>query len=203
MLRELIINALTINSLTVRLLPKPMRETLSKSLPETHMRREAFYRELRQDFSRRSRRFDPLSAEMCFNLAQTFMRCEALFTERAHATGLTMPALNVLIILRKHGAAGCPLNVLSSLLVVSRANITGLVDSLMRKELVTRTEDREDRRVVLAHITKKGEELLASYMPTHHGITREIADPLILEEKTTLIKLLTKIRNGLLSRKKK
>ena len=179
------------------------RRALSAPLSETQARREAFYVDLRRDFARRTRRFDPLSAEMCFNLAQTFSRCEALFTERAQSTGLTMSGLNVLIILRKHGAAGCALNVLSSLLVVSRANITGLVDSLVRKGLVTRMEHPEDRRVVLAHITRKGEELLASYMPTHHGITRDVAGALTLEEKETLIKLLTKIRTGLLARQKK
>jgi MarR family 2-MHQ and catechol resistance regulon transcriptional repressor len=180
-----------------------MKQDSSISLPNNQERREAFYLDLRRDFARRSKRFDPLSAETCFNIVQTFTRCEALFTERAHVTGLTLPGLNVLIILRKYGGEGCPLNALSNLLVVSRANITGLVDSLVRKGLVTRTEYPEDRRVVLAHITQKGEDLLASHMPTHHGVTRDIAAPLTSGEKEMLIKLLTKIRIGLLAQKGK
>jgi len=180
-----------------------MKPYVSASLSENHARREAFYVDLRRDFARRSKRFDPLSAETCFNLAQTFTRCEAFYTERAQTTGLTLPGLNVLIILRKHGDAGCALNVLSNLLVVSRANITGLVDSLVHKGLVTRAEHPEDRRVVLARITEKGEDLLASYMPIHHDVTRDITAPLTLQEKESLIKLLTKIRNGLLARQNK
>jgi DNA-binding MarR family transcriptional regulator len=92
------------------------------------------------------------------------------------------------------------LNVLSQLLVVSQANITGVTDSLVRKGLVTRTEHPQDRRVILARITKKGQERLASFMPTYHRLTREIAAPLTRDEKETLIRILTKVRNGLINR---
>jgi DNA-binding MarR family transcriptional regulator len=175
-----------------------MKDPFASSPADIQARREAFYHDLRRDFARRSKVFDPLSAELCFNLAQTFSRAETLLTDHSQSTGLTLAALNVLIILRKHGEAGCPLNALSHLLVVTRANITGLIDSLVRKGLVTRTEHPKDRRVILARITKKGEDLLVSYLPTHHAVMRDISSPLSRQEKGTLIQILTKMRRGLI-----
>src|SRR5690242_13141936 len=87
--------------------------------------REAFYRELRRDMSSRLTDFDPLASELCFTLAQTMGIAEATLSGPAQRAGLTLSGINVLIILFKHAAGGCPLNALSRLLVVTRANITG------------------------------------------------------------------------------
>ena len=122
----------------------------------------------------------------------------AELTEQALPTGLTLPGLNALIVLHKYKEAGCPLNSLSHLLVVSQANITGLVDSLVRKGLVTRTGHAEDRRVVMARITAKGERLIKSYIPAHYGRMRQMTASLSKPEKEHLIRLLTHLRQHLL-----
>jgi len=173
-----------------------MTRTVTLTHSDNHARREAFYHTMRRDIGRRYRQFDLLSAEVCFNIAQTFTRAEIKLAEKIHAVGLTLAGFNVLLILSQYKEAGCAQNALSHLLVVSRANITGVVDSLIRKGLVTRSENSKDRRVVMARLTHKGAELLHSYLPVHYGFMRKLTACLTAAEKTSLIRLLTKARQG-------
>ena len=68
-------------------------------------------------------------------------------------------ARQVLILERLAGGAKHPADITSDKL--SKMNITGLVDKLIIKELVTRDHDTEDRRKVVLGITDKGRRLLA------------------------------------------
>src|SRR5262249_51771822 len=91
---------------------------------------------------------------------------------------------------------GCPLHELSELLLVSRANITGLVDSLEQRGLVSRIPDENDRRVRLASITPAGKQLLEEYLPDHYKMIRRLCSGLSDEEKAALSDLLTKLRRN-------
>lgn len=175
-----------------------MRTSSPLSPSDRLARREAFYKEMRGAFAKRVKELDPLSTEACFNIIQTYHLAETAMQDDVQKIGLTFSGLNVLIILKHHRDTGCPQNALSQLLIVSRANITGVIDSLVRKGLVTREESAGDRRVVLAHITKKGEKLVDSYMPTHFGAMREMTSSLTKDEKETLIRVLTKMRHRII-----
>jgi MarR family 2-MHQ and catechol resistance regulon transcriptional repressor len=179
-----------------------MKKAEIASPKETLARREAFYADMRKEHAKRLKDLDLLAAETCFNLVQTYNLGEDLMAGRVKKTGLTLSGINVLIILYHHKEAGYALNALSDLLLVTRANITGLIDSLSRKGLVTREEHPKDRRVVLARITPKGEALLVGYMPAHFGTMREMTAALEKVEKETLIRILTKMRHSLLTLKK-
>ena len=172
-----------------------MRTSSPLSPSDLLAHREAFYKEMRGAFARRCKSIDPLAAETCFNIIQTYNLGETVLAERIQKTGLTLSGLNILIILRHHHDTGCPQNTLSQLLLVTRANITGVIDSLASKDLVTREESVGDRRVVLARITKKGEAVLESYIPTHFGTMGEMTSSLTKDEKKKLIQILTKIRH--------
>jgi MarR family 2-MHQ and catechol resistance regulon transcriptional repressor len=83
---------------------------------------------------------------------------------------------------------------LGALLLVSRANITGLMDHLEEKGYVTRIVDAQDRRARLAQITKKGESLLNQFMPTHHANINLLLGDMSDGEKSSLVSLLKKMR---------
>src|SRR4051812_20249691 len=100
----------------------------SRDLP---IEREAYYARARLALAKRYKTFDPLGMEMLFNLVWTYHGCAAQMGTRLAEHGMTLAGLNVLGILMMHGAGGCPLNILSGLLLVSRANITGLIDNLV------------------------------------------------------------------------
>jgi MarR family 2-MHQ and catechol resistance regulon transcriptional repressor len=111
-----------------------------------------------------------------------------------HLTGAQM---NALLVLRDAGPEGLPLSEIGRRLVVTKANITGLMDRLERQELIRRDTDAPDRRVIRACITPKGAELLERALPERERALSDLLVVLSLEEKTEIIELLTKLRRGL------
>jgi DNA-binding MarR family transcriptional regulator len=62
---------------------------------------------------------------------------------------------------------------------------------------VVRTDHREDRRVIIAKITPKGRRWLDGYFPGHSRMMASFASALSKEERATLIRLLGKMRQGI------
>ncbi len=92
---------------------------------------------------------------------------------------------------------GMQLHDLGELLVVSRANITGLIDHLEQKGYVNRVVDQQDRRARFARITRKAEALLDEFMPLHYQNLKVLLQDLSEEEKATLTRLLVKARSSI------
>jgi MarR family 2-MHQ and catechol resistance regulon transcriptional repressor len=134
--------------------------------------------------------------ELLFNLAYTYDVIESRLARRLGSHDLSLSAFNVLMILSRSRCEGCALHELSKLLVVSRANITGLVGCLVEKKLVERVEDQRDRRVRIARITEKGEKLLENVLPGYYLMVREMLGEISKEEKGALSSLLAKMRNS-------
>ncbi len=76
---------------------------------------------------------------------------------------------------------------------VTRATMTGLIDTLERDDLVKRVPDPNDRRMMSVHLTAKGRALLEDIMPTHFRRMSEIMSPLSEVERKTLVRLLNKV----------
>ena len=157
-------------------------------------KRERYYRERVRHHGRRYRAFHRPSVELLLNLLYTYDVTASHFARRIGRHGLSISAFNALMILNQGDRKGCPLHELGELLLVSRANITGLVDSLARKGLVERAGDEGDRRVRIARITKAGEALLDSILPDHYAEVREVSGGLSNKERAALRDLLTKLR---------
>lgn len=157
-------------------------------------RRESFYSDCLRKLTHFYPEFDSLSAECQLNLILTYDRLHSHFAKRMAQFGLAKSNFNILMILRHSGPEGLQLHELGELLIVSRANVTGLVDHLEQKGYVTRVVDETDRRVRYARITQKGEELIDQVAPRHHREVRRVMDELSEEEKRELIRLLRKVR---------
>ncbi len=76
---------------------------------------------------------------------------------------------------------------------VTRATITGLVDTLERDGLVTRSHDTEDRRMMVVCLTPRGRELLHEILPDHFRRMATLMQSLTESERKTLVQLLGKI----------
>ena len=72
---------------------------------------------------------------------------------------LGMGQLKSLFFISNRGTTS--LSKLAAALEVTPTNTTGIVDRLLEKELITRTESPDDRRVLLLRITPRGEQLVA------------------------------------------
>ncbi len=77
---------------------------------------------------------------------------------------------------------------------VTRATMTGLVDTLERDGLVRREPVEDDRRMMLVRVTEKGRTLMSEILPGHFQRIAKLMSALSEAERKTLVKLLTKIQ---------
>ena len=134
------------------------------------------------------------SAGLLFELIYTYDVTAACIARELAKQGLSLSAFNALMILYRSDNKGCPLHELSDLLLSSRANITGLIDSLEKIGYAARAAGQCDRRVCFAMITKAGEAFLKSFLPMHYTRVREMCSGLTNKDKGALSDLLTKMR---------
>lgn len=130
-----------------------------------------------------------------FGLLSTHDAAMTLLSRRMARESLTVPGFNVLMILA-HGDAEYPMHRLGELLLVSRANVTGLVDSLERKGFVARRENPRDRRGKLVRITASGRDLLARILPDHFRTLKTVLDALPSQDLQHLTRLLGELRSS-------
>lgn len=77
---------------------------------------------------------------------------------------------------------------------VTRATMTGLVDTLERDGYVKREPDPADRRTISVRLTPKGETFLNDFLPGHFKVIAGLMAPLSETERKTLVRLLGKIQ---------
>ena len=71
---------------------------------------------------------------------------------------------------------------LATALKVTPTNVTGIVDRLLEKKLITRTGDPDDRRVLLLRTTPQGDELVAELRQNRRERMSELFNRLSEEE---------------------
>ena len=101
---------------------------------------------------------------------------------------LSTATFNVLVILSERQAL--TLSELSQLLVKTAANVTGLIDGLVKRGLVEREPHPQDRRTKLVSLSQAGKELLTEIFPVYHARVCKIfgvLTPLQLETITSLV----------------
>jgi DNA-binding MarR family transcriptional regulator len=159
-------------------------------------KREHHYLDRMTHHSRNYREFHWPSVELLVNLFYTYDVIYMRAIREAERVGLSMAAFNVMLIVSRCGEEGCPMHELGELLLVSRANVTGLVACLERRGLVERAVHAEDRRVRLIRLTKAGGALLKGMLPRHYGEVSRALSVISDKEKSELSRLLTKLRRG-------
>lgn len=140
-----------------------------------------------------------LDAILVYNLAHTLNYLEPHIDNGLRQSRLTGAQLNTLLVLRTAGEGGLPMSEIGRRLVVTKANVTGLVDRLERQGLVWR-DTHEDRRVTVVRLTAAAEALLTEVIPAHRRLLSELTDGLSTDEKAQLVRLLTKLRRALRER---
>lgn len=132
------------------------------------------------------------AAELVLNLvyAHDILLSDAL--KEYSKFDLSITAMNILMILCMGDDGGYKQQELSSLLLVSRANVTKVIDGMEKRGLVMRCASREDRRARLIKLAKAGETLVARILPLQNKRSIRVTSGLSPSEIRTLNKLLTK-----------
>lgn len=139
---------------------------------------------------------DNIDALLLHNILRTHNFLNPHLDNRLKELQLTCVQFNALLLLYETPNHALTLGEIGERLVVSRPNVTGLIDRLEKKGFVAR-EQGEDRRVIHARLAPQGEELVVQTLPTHREILGHLVDMLTPDDKSTLIHLLTKLRKGL------
>lgn len=137
-----------------------------------------------------------LDIMLVFNLLRTHAHLGTLIDAQFRGRELTAAQFNALLVLRAAQPAGLPMGEIGQRLVVTKSNVTGLVDRLEQQGLVRRVE-QEDRRVTVVRLTEAGRGLLDRITPDHATLLARLTGCLAPREKQTLISLLTKLRREL------
>ena len=157
--------------------------------------REEYYWSQIKKHDARYPTFNWSSMEMFLNLAYTYDIVAGVMSAKVTPYGITRAGFNVLRILSRCETKSCKQNEISRLMLVSRANITGLVDSLTRQNLVARINDPHDRRVNMIKLLPKGEKLLEDLLPEYYKHMHEVCSVFTEKEKKIFNDLLKRLRN--------
>ena len=95
------------------------------------------------------------------------------------------------------GDRGLTQSGLGKKMLVSRANITGLIERLGKEDLVIRRDDPTDKRVFRVCLTDKAVRLMSFFIPVHNNYMHKIMSAFDRHEKEVFISLLVKLRKSL------
>jgi len=112
--------------------------------------------------------------------------------------GISSTKFNLLVILYTGPEEGMILSEIGESMLVTKANITGLVDRLEKQGYVERIRDSKDRRKIMATITLDGRKFTEKIMNRYKGWSKSVMRVLKDDEKSQLIELLKKMQTGLI-----
>jgi DNA-binding MarR family transcriptional regulator len=145
---------------------------------------------------RRHPDLDPSACEAYLNLLragdEAYRRSESFFNEHNMSPGRFTIMMLLYDKIEGHPIPQTPAD-LAEMAGVTRATITGLIDTLERDGLVTRAHDSDDRRMMLIHLTPRGHTTLQSVIPGHFKQMAAQMAPLSENERKTLVRLLNKL----------
>ncbi len=112
-------------------------------------------------------------------------------------SGISKGRFSILMLLNRHPDQPQTPASLAEEAGVTRATITGLLDTLEKDALVSRSASPDDRRLTLVHLTPKGAQLMDALLPGYFRHVASILSSLTSAERIQLVELLEKIQQGL------
>src|SRR5438445_12857805 len=107
------------------------------------------------------------------------------------------PAGGLVLGILKDAGEPCPPNYISDRLIVSRATVTGVLDTLVKRGLVRREPHPTDRRMVLVHLTNAGSRMADRVRRTVHGAEAERMGSLSEHARARFTELLGQLQTHL------
>src|SRR5882724_3422152 len=115
----------------------------------------------------------------------------AIFVEECKAYGLTPVQYAALVAIRTH--PGIDATRLSAVIAFDRSTLGSVIERLQAKSYIERKPAREDKRVKLLHLTRKGSALLRDIMPSVDRAQARMLQPLKQADRKALLALLTQL----------
>ena len=106
----------------------------------------------------------------------------------------SLAAFNVLTIVHGAGAALAP-STIAERMMVSRPTVTGVLDSLEARRLITRRAHRDDGRRRLVALTRDGVAAVEALLPEVHAFERDVMGCLTPAEQRQLLRVLARLED--------
>ncbi len=119
-----------------------------------------------EDEIKQTKPFKDEFQKLILNINVTSSYMNALFAEKLKPMGITPHQYNVLRILKGCYPESYCNQEITQRMIDKASNATRIVDKLVEKKLVSRTENAQDRRLVNIKITQQGLELLDAFNPS-------------------------------------
>jgi DNA-binding MarR family transcriptional regulator len=148
---------------------------------------------LKQEIAQ-ERPFSSVEEEAILNLMRTSDIVERAFHHRTREWGITSTQYNVLRILRGAHPEGLACAAIGDRMITAEPDITRLLRRLKGLKLIRQRRDRNDRRVVLTHISEAGLELLRAMDPAIQQAPKELLGHMSGTELAEMIRLLERAR---------
>ncbi len=128
-------------------------------------------------------------------LARSYLTFSRVVAAKVAEYGLTLPQFGIMEALYHLGPLS--LGELAGKLLVTGGNITYVMDRLEEQGLVERRRSENDRRVITAVLTEKGEACIREVFPGHAAFILELVETLEPDERDEVRRLLKKLGKGI------
>ena len=150
-----------------------------------------------QNEIRQSKGFSNPSEEAVLNILRTSDVMTQLLTDLLKPSGLSSTQYTVLLILRGSSGKGPCCREIGERLVTRDPDVTRLIDRLEKRDLLLRTRDKDDRRVVTIQLTPAGMALVNELDEPIEKWNRKLMRNISGADTKILIDLLERFREGL------
>ena len=150
------------------------------------------------DFEDRYPNSSAKATECAMNLVFTADLLVKCISELVQPFDLT-PASGLVLSILADSESPLPPNQIADRLIISRATVTGLVDSLEQRGYVRRLPHPSDRRMLLIEPTDTGRHVADAFRPIVHQHQKVWMDVLNDKEQAQLIDFLKRLQGSLMS----
>lgn len=152
---------------------------------------------LLEDLSQRYPDLDPPALMSCIALLRTGSDMLAALDRILGRYGLSQGRFLTLIVLNRDPEEEVSPSDLAERVGVTRATMTGLLDTLTKDGWIERIQHGQDRRRVVVRLTKEGLKHLGRMLPGYYAEISSIMFGLSEQEHETLVEILGKVRDGM------
>ncbi len=138
-----------------------------------------------------------LATECAMNLVLTADLIEKRISTLLQPFGLS-PGSGLVLSMLANSDTPLPPNEIAERLIISRASVTSLLDSLERRQYVHRLPHPSDRRMLLVEITKTGRQIADAFRPAVHQKQKVWLEVLSEKEQQRLLNLLHQLQATLI-----
>ena len=130
-------------------------------------------------------------------LGRTMKLVDMYVANHMTANNIDLTKVQMVLLIRLYYNDGQPQNDLALLTDRDKASLARLLDIMERKGLVVRVASKEDKRIKLVHITKKGIELYESARPIMKEIIMNVQKAMSKKDIDFMIKKLMQVQHNI------